>query len=137
MTADLQSKSLVWKIRKVVRYVRLFGPRRTLAKVRAQQHLNRRISIGEPRTINANCVDSIRSPPDTSRMPFPRRSPRRSSANAARGGLKPPPQATPKGHTFISWTAPSTTSPAYRMRTPFDVRDTRPGKVVIFGVSRG
>ena len=31
------------------------------------------------------------SPPDTSRAPFPHRSPRRSSANAACGGLKPPP----------------------------------------------
>ena len=31
------------------------------------------------------------SPPDTSRVPFPHRSPRRSSANAACGGLKPPP----------------------------------------------
>jgi len=32
------------------------------------------------------------SPPDTSRAPFPHRSPRRSSANAACGGLKPPPE---------------------------------------------
>src|SRR6266498_3140258 len=32
-----------------------------------------------------------RSPPDASRAPFPHRSPRRSSANAACGGLKPPP----------------------------------------------
>jgi hypothetical protein len=31
------------------------------------------------------------SPPDTSQVPFPHRSPRRSSANAACGGLKPPP----------------------------------------------
>jgi hypothetical protein len=31
------------------------------------------------------------SPPDTSWVPFPHRSPRRSSANAACGGLKPPP----------------------------------------------
>jgi hypothetical protein len=46
-------------------------------------------------------------PPDASRAPFPQRSPRRSSANAARGGLTPPPRrATPKGHTFISCTAP-------------------------------
>src|ERR1035437_280151 len=34
---------------------------------------------------------SSRSPPDASRAPFPHRSPRRSSANAAGGGLKPPP----------------------------------------------
>ncbi len=32
-----------------------------------------------------------RSPPDSSRLPFPHRSPRQSSANAACGGLTPPP----------------------------------------------
>ncbi len=32
------------------------------------------------------------SPPDTSPVPFPHRSPRRSSANAACGGLEPPPE---------------------------------------------
>src|SRR5207302_6721099 len=34
---------------------------------------------------------SSRSPPDASRTPFPHRSPRRSSANAACGGLRPSP----------------------------------------------
>ena len=40
--------------------------------------------------------------------PFPHRSPQRSSANAARGGLTPPPRrAMPKGHkSFISYVAP-------------------------------
>ena len=40
--------------------------------------------------------------------PFPRRSPQRSSANAARGGLTSPPRrAMPKGHkTFIFYRAP-------------------------------
>ena len=33
-----------------------------------------------------------RSPPDASRTPFPHRSPQRSSANAACGGLRPPPE---------------------------------------------
>jgi hypothetical protein len=37
-----------------------------------------------------DCAPSFRSPPDASRAPFPHRSPRRSSANAACGGLKPP-----------------------------------------------
>jgi hypothetical protein len=49
------------------------------------------------------------SPPDTSRAPFPHRSPRRSSANAARGGLKPPPDrrlrrakpSSPTEHRFL------------------------------------
>ena len=37
-----------------------------------------------------DCAPSFRSPPDASRAPFPHRSPRRSSANAACGGLEPP-----------------------------------------------
>ena len=49
------------------------------------------------------------SPPDTSRAPFPHRSPRRSSANAACGGLKPPPDrrlrrakpSSPAEHRFL------------------------------------
>ena len=49
------------------------------------------------------------SPPDTSRTPFPHRSPRRSSANAACGGLKPPPDrrlrrakpSSPTEHRFL------------------------------------
>ena len=39
---------------------------------------------------NEDCAPSSRSPPDASRAPFPHRSPRRSSANAACGGLQPP-----------------------------------------------
>ena len=39
---------------------------------------------------NEDCAPSSRSPPDASRAPFPHRSPRRSSANAAYGGLQPP-----------------------------------------------
>ena len=39
---------------------------------------------------NEDCAPSSRSPPDASRAPFPHRSPRRSSANAACGGLPPP-----------------------------------------------
>ena len=37
-----------------------------------------------------DCAPSFRSPPDASCAPFPHRSPRRSSATAACGGLKPP-----------------------------------------------
>ena len=37
-----------------------------------------------------DCAPSFRSPPDASRAPFPHRSPRRSSANTACGGLEPP-----------------------------------------------
>ena len=59
------------------------------------------------------------SPPDTSRVPFPRsltttvfsqRSTRRFEAS--------PRRAAPKGQTFISHTAPPTTNPAYLMGLP-------------------
>src|SRR5262249_5683565 len=53
-----------------------------------------------------DCAPSSWSPPDASPAPFPRRSPRRSSANAARGGLEPPPQGGSEGPSFISRTAP-------------------------------
>jgi hypothetical protein len=43
------------------------------------------------------CAPSSWSPPDASRAPFPPRSPRRSSANAAGGGLSLPPQGGSKG----------------------------------------
>ena len=39
---------------------------------------------------HGDCAPSSRSPPDASCAPFPHRSPRRSSANAACGGLQPP-----------------------------------------------
>ena len=44
----------------------------------------------DPPKKTGDCAPSFRSPPDASRAPFPHRSPRRSSANAACGGLKPP-----------------------------------------------
>jgi hypothetical protein len=47
------------------------------------------------------------SPPGTPPVPFPHRSPRRSSANAACGGLEPPPKGDSEGPTFISRTAPT------------------------------
>ena len=74
---------------------------------------------------NEDCAPSSRSPPDASRAPFPHRSPRRSSANAACGGLQPPSaRAAAKGHTFISRTAPCQEALPTN-RTPFHVRGTR------------
>ena len=46
--------------------------------------------------INGSLTSSSRSPPDVSSTPFPHRSPRRSSTNAARGGLEPPPVGRPR-----------------------------------------
>jgi len=67
---------------------------------------------------NQDCAPSSRSPPDASRAPFPHRSPRRSSANAACGGLPPPSaRAAAKGHTFISCTAPSSRSSIYKQNS--------------------
>ena len=74
---------------------------------------------------NEDCAPSSRSPPDASRAPFPHRSPRRSSANAACGGLQPPSaRAATKGQTFISRTAPCQEALPTN-RTPFHVRGTR------------
>ena len=71
---------------------------------------------------NEDCAPSSRSPPDASRAPFPHRSPRRSSANAACGGLQPPSaRAAAKGQTFISCTAPCPKALSTN-RTPFHVR---------------
>ena len=41
MADQLANKSLGWKLRKLLTYVRLFGPRWTLAKVQSQRHLAR------------------------------------------------------------------------------------------------
>ena len=74
---------------------------------------------------NEDCAPSSRSPPDASCAPFPHRSPRRSSANAACGGLQPPSaRAAAKGQTFISCTAPCQEALPTN-RTPFHVRGTR------------
>ena len=74
---------------------------------------------------NEDCAPSSRSPPDASRAPFPHRSPRRSSANAACGGLPPPSaRAATKGQ-------PSSLAQHHvrkslpTNRTPFHVRGTR------------
>src|SRR6201993_5575002 len=63
------------------------------------------------------------SPPDTSRAPFPHRSPRRSLANAACGGLKPPPDrrlrrakpSSPAEHRFLK-SYLSTSRPPFLVR---------------------
>jgi hypothetical protein len=64
-------------------------------------------------------------PPDASRAPFPHRSPRRSSANAACGGLKPPTAGRlRRAKAFISCTAPCQEALPTN-RTPLHVRGTR------------
>jgi predicted dehydrogenase len=40
---DYTSQKLTFRIRKALRYTRLYGPRRTVAKVRAQYHMRRRL----------------------------------------------------------------------------------------------
>jgi hypothetical protein len=68
------------------------------------------------------CAPSSWSPPDASRAPFPPRSPRRSSANAAGGGLKPPPAGRlRRANSFISRTA-SLPGASPTSMAPFRVR---------------
>jgi hypothetical protein len=64
------------------------------------------------------------------------RSPRRSSANAARGGLEPPRAGRLRRAFLHLLNSTISNSPGYLIRTPFDVRDTRPGKVAILSVLR-
>ena len=75
---------------------------------------------------NEDCAPSSRSPPDASRAPFPHRSPRRSSANAACGGLPPPSaQAATKGQQPSSPAKHHDRKVLPTNRTPFHVRGTR------------
>ncbi len=60
MDDQLANKSLRWKVKKLLTYVRLFGPRRTLAKVQSQRHLARK-AAPEGRFDNPSC-----STPDSS-----------------------------------------------------------------------
>jgi hypothetical protein len=73
---------------------------------------------------NEDCAPSFRSPPDASRAPFPHRSPRRSSANAACGGLKPPTAGRLRRATPSS-PAQHRVKKLYLHRTPLHVRGTR------------
>ncbi len=57
MADALAGKSMRWKIRKLVTYVRLFGPRWTLAKVRSQRHLGK-TAAPPGRFDNPACSDS-------------------------------------------------------------------------------
>src|ERR1700758_2017664 len=73
-----------------------------------------------------DCAPSSRSPPDASRAPFPHRSPRRSSANAACGGLPPPSaRAATKGQQPSSPAQHHDRKSLPTTRTPFHVRGTR------------
>jgi hypothetical protein len=73
---------------------------------------------------NEDCAPSFRSPPDASRAPFPHRSPRRSSANAACGGLKPP-TAGRLRRAKPSSPAQHHVKKFYLHRTPLHARGTR------------
>src|SRR5205823_3006626 len=65
------------------------------------------VSMSSLSSRRVNSLSSPSSPPDASSAPFPHRSPRRSSANAACGGLKPPTAGRlRRAKTFISCTAP-------------------------------
>src|SRR5262249_15523816 len=80
-----------------------------------------------------DCAPSSWSPPDASRAPFPRRSPRRSSANAARGGLEPPPAGRLRRANLHLSHSTTSRNPAYINQPPLCVRGTsgvqKPGRV--------
>src|SRR3954463_7690231 len=72
-------------------------------------------------------------------MPFLDRSPQQSSANAARGGLKPPPAGRLRRAYLHHPNSTNYSAPDHlpTHRTPFTVRDTRRGKVRIAGLTCG
>jgi hypothetical protein len=77
------------------------------------------------------CAPSSRSPPGASRAPFPPRSPRRSSANAAGGGLKPPPTGRlRRAYLHLLHSTTSTSSPCIEPPSTF-VAHLQP-EIVIF-----
>ena len=51
---DYTSQPLLFKAKKAIRYVRLYGVARTLAKVRAQYHMKKRYDRQPPLRENAN-----------------------------------------------------------------------------------
>ena len=55
MADQFADNSLIWKARKFLRYVRLFGPRATLAKVKSQRHLAR-TAAPDGRFENSACL---------------------------------------------------------------------------------
>lgn len=55
MVDPIADKGLSWKVRKLLTYVRLFGPRWTLAKVQSQRHLARR-AAPQGRFENPGCA---------------------------------------------------------------------------------
>lgn len=50
---DLMDQSLAWRLRKVARYVSLYGPSATIVKVRSQYHMNRSTGWRGPSYTNA------------------------------------------------------------------------------------
>lgn len=55
MAQDYLTKPLLFRLRKVARYLRLYGPTRTWAKIQAQRHLRRTEGFSGPRWVNPSC----------------------------------------------------------------------------------
>src|SRR5215212_7390332 len=82
------------------------------------------------------CAPSSWSPPGASRAPFPPRSPRRSSANAAGGGLKPPPAGRlRRAYLHLLHSTASTSSPYIEPPSTF-VAHLQPEIVIFMAAGR-
>src|SRR5882672_8773023 len=57
MSGDYLEAGLLFKVRKALRYVRLFGVRRTLVKIRGQYHMRASDDFDSPRWVNPRCSD--------------------------------------------------------------------------------
>ena len=58
MTGDYLEADFIFKVRKALRYVRLYGLGRTLVKVRGQYHMRAAQEFGGARWVNPRCGDS-------------------------------------------------------------------------------
>ena len=57
MTIDYTKASPLFKVKKLARYVRLFGIPRTLEKIRGQYHLKASEGFDTPRWVNPSCPE--------------------------------------------------------------------------------
>lgn len=58
MSTDYTRADLSFKVRKVFRYIRLYGLSRTLVKIKGQYHMQAAAEFDGPRWINPDCEDS-------------------------------------------------------------------------------
>src|SRR5262245_34954657 len=57
LSGDYTQADFLFKVRKATRYIRLYGVRRTLVKIKGQYHMKATADFAEPRWVNPRCKD--------------------------------------------------------------------------------